>query len=59
MSEAQQMGLKLPGLELALKLYNELKALGHGKKGTHALMLVLEKLNNIEVNVAQPAEEKK
>jgi 3-hydroxyisobutyrate dehydrogenase len=59
MSEAQQMDLKLPGLELALKLYNELKALGHGKKGTHALMLVLEKMNNVEVVVPQPAEEKK
>ncbi len=58
MSEAQRMDLKLPGLELALKLYNELKALGHGKKGTHALMLVLEKMNNVEVNVPQPAEAK-
>jgi 3-hydroxyisobutyrate dehydrogenase len=47
------MELKLPGLELALRLYNELKAQGHGKKGTHALILAFEKMNNIELKPQQ------
>jgi len=46
--EAKRMNLKLPGLDLALQMYNELKASGNGKKGTHALMLVLEKMNNTQ-----------
>lgn len=49
LTEAQRMELKLPGLELALKFYSELKAQGHAKKGTHALILAFEKMNNIEL----------
>jgi len=48
-SESKRMGLNLPGLDLALKLYQELEAQGHGKKGTHALMLAFEKMNNVEI----------
>lgn len=43
--ECKRMELTLPGLDLALELYNQLKALGHGRKGTHALMLALENIN--------------
>jgi 3-hydroxyisobutyrate dehydrogenase len=49
LEEAKRMELKLPGLELALQLYNELKAQGHAKKGTHALILAFEKMNNVEI----------
>eukprot|EP01116_Phalansterium_solitarium_P016132 TRINITY_DN3678_c0_g1_i2.p1 TRINITY_DN3678_c0_g1~~TRINITY_DN3678_c0_g1_i2.p1 ORF type:complete len:312 (-),score=41.39 TRINITY_DN3678_c0_g1_i2:171-1106(-) len=49
LNEARQMNLKLPGLELALALYRELQAQGHGRKGTHSLMLALEKLNGVEL----------
>jgi 3-hydroxyisobutyrate dehydrogenase len=45
LKEAQQMGLDLPGLSLAYNLYNQLKEMGHGKKGTQALMLVLQEMN--------------
>jgi len=48
-AESKRMGLNLPGLDLALKLYQELEAQGHGKKGTHALMLAFEKMNNVEI----------
>lgn len=41
------MNLSMPGLALANQLYLALKAQGHGKLGTHALMLALEQLNGI------------
>ena len=53
MEEAQRMELKLPGLELALQMYKELKEMGYGKKGTHALMKVLEKINNTQFKHTQ------
>lgn len=43
--ESKRMNLCLPGLDLALELYNQLKQLGHGRKGTHALMMALENIN--------------
>jgi len=43
--EAERMNLALPGLALAHQLYVALKAQGHGRKGTQALMLALERLN--------------
>lgn len=49
LKEATQMNLCLPGLSLVHQLYVSLKANGHGKKGTHALMLALEQLSNIIV----------
>jgi len=49
LDESKRMHLKLPGLELALKLYEELAALGYEEKGTQALMLAFEKMNNIEI----------
>jgi 3-hydroxyisobutyrate dehydrogenase len=42
--EGKRMGLALPGLELAEKLYREVAALGHGRSGTQALILALERL---------------
>lgn len=48
MEEAKAMNLNLPGLQLSLRLYDELKKMGHGKKGTHSLMLALAKMNDIE-----------
>lgn len=48
MEEAKLMNLNLPGLELSLRLYEELEKQGYGKKGTHSLMCALAKLNNME-----------
>eukprot|EP00698_Gefionella_okellyi_P015594 TRINITY_DN4410_c0_g1_i1.p1 TRINITY_DN4410_c0_g1~~TRINITY_DN4410_c0_g1_i1.p1 ORF type:complete len:294 (-),score=46.06 TRINITY_DN4410_c0_g1_i1:29-910(-) len=47
LQEGQRMGLALPGLALAQQLYIALQNLGHGRKGTHALMLALETINGI------------
>ncbi len=48
LEEAKRMNLSLPGLALVHQLYIALKAQGHGKKGTQALILALEKLSNVE-----------
>jgi len=45
--EANRMGLALPGLALVKQLYEAVRAQGHGKLGTQALMLGLEKLSNL------------
>lgn len=42
--EAERMKLELPGLALAERLYRALAAQGHGRDGTQALILALEKL---------------
>jgi 3-hydroxyisobutyrate dehydrogenase len=44
LAEASAMGLQLPGLELAERLYALLLERGHGKDGTQALVLALEQL---------------
>ena len=41
LSEANRMGIALPGMALAKQLYEALKAQGHGRDGTHALLLAL------------------
>jgi 3-hydroxyisobutyrate dehydrogenase len=41
------MGISLPGLSLANQLYIAVQAQGHGRLGTHSLMLALETLNGI------------
>lgn len=43
--EANALGVKLPGVELAQQLYEKTRALGHGRSGTQALFLALEELN--------------
>ena len=48
LDEAKRMDLSLPGLAMAHQFYVAAKALGLGKNGTHALALVLEKMNGIE-----------
>lgn len=45
LAEADRMGLALPGVALAKQLYEEVRAQGHGRKGTQALMLGLEARN--------------
>ena len=44
LDEANRMGLILPGLNLVRKLYVAIQAQGHGRSGTHALLLALENL---------------
>lgn len=48
LAEAKRMGLALPGLALAEQLYTSARALGHGRDGTHALMLALASLSGID-----------
>jgi 3-hydroxyisobutyrate dehydrogenase len=42
------MKLSLPGLALAEQLYQTLVAQGHHNRGTHALILALAKLSNVD-----------
>ncbi|CAL1414291.1 unnamed protein product [Linum trigynum] len=49
LKECQNMGLALPGLALAQQLYLSLKAHGEGDLGTQALILALERLNNVSL----------
>jgi 3-hydroxyisobutyrate dehydrogenase len=45
LAEARRMNLALPGLALVHQLYVAVEAQGHGRKGTHALVLALEQLS--------------
>jgi 3-hydroxyisobutyrate dehydrogenase len=62
LAEAKRMRLSLPGLALAEQLYVALQAQGGGRKGTHALLLALASLSDLEwasrnesrVGAAQP-----
>jgi len=47
LKESEAMGLSLPGLALVKQLYLTVKAQGHGKMGTQALTLALEKMNGV------------
>jgi 3-hydroxyisobutyrate dehydrogenase len=47
LEESKRMGLVLPGLTLVHQLYQTVQTLGHGRSGTHALMLALEELAQI------------
>uniref|UniRef100_A0A803NT01 3-hydroxyisobutyrate dehydrogenase-like 1, mitochondrial n=1 Tax=Cannabis sativa TaxID=3483 RepID=A0A803NT01_CANSA len=49
LKECQNMSLALPGLALAQQLYVSLKAHGEGNLGTQALILALERLNNVSL----------
>ncbi len=44
LDEARQMQLPMPGLALVHQLYTAVQAQGHGRNGTHALMLALEQM---------------
>jgi 3-hydroxyisobutyrate dehydrogenase len=48
LAEARRMQLALPGLALAEQLYQAVAAQGHGRKGTHSLMLALAQMSNVE-----------
>ena len=50
LEESRRMGLVLPGLALVHQLYLAVQAHGHGRSGTHALMIALEELSNVRVN---------
>jgi len=52
LEESKRMGLVLPGLTLVHQLYQTVQTLGHGRSGTHALMLALEELAHIHVNAS-------
>ncbi len=54
LEESKRMGLVLPGLTLVHQLYQTVQTLGHGRSGTHALMLALEDLCKVHVS-ASPA----
>jgi 3-hydroxyisobutyrate dehydrogenase len=45
LEESKRMNLKLPGVELAERLYKEAAALGHGRSGTQSLIFALAKIN--------------
>ncbi|UCG11160.1 MAG: NAD(P)-dependent oxidoreductase [Deltaproteobacteria bacterium] len=49
LDEARRMGIVLPGLALVHQLYLAVKAQGHGKLGTQALVLALEQLSQTEI----------
>ncbi|MDB5350215.1 MAG: beta-hydroxyacid dehydrogenase, 3-hydroxyisobutyrate dehydrogenase [Planctomycetota bacterium] len=48
LAEARRLHLALPGLALAETLYRAVEAQGHGRDGTHALMLALARISNLE-----------
>ncbi len=48
LAESRRMGLSMPGLALAEQLYQAVAAQGHARDGTHALMIALAKLSNID-----------
>jgi 3-hydroxyisobutyrate dehydrogenase len=45
LAEADRLGIALPGLALVHQLYAVVRAQGHGKRGTQALMLALEDMS--------------
>jgi len=49
LEESRRMNLVLPGLALVQQFYLSLLAQGKGRMGTHALTLVLEQLNNVQM----------
>jgi 3-hydroxyisobutyrate dehydrogenase len=55
LEESRRMGLSLPGLQLVDRLYRTVQELGHGRSGTHALMLALEQLATQEHSSAHPS----
>ncbi|QDT05585.1 2-hydroxy-3-oxopropionate reductase [Rubripirellula lacrimiformis] len=45
LDEAARMGLELPGLAMAHRMYQDLAAAGHSKSGTQALLIALRNQN--------------
>ena len=48
LAEAKRAKVSLPGLALAEQLYVALQAQGHGRKGTHSLILALASLSDVD-----------
>ncbi|MBN2844640.1 MAG: NAD(P)-dependent oxidoreductase [Deltaproteobacteria bacterium] len=48
LKEAEASNLSLPGLALLHQLYVSVKALGHGRSGTQALILALKNMNGMQ-----------
>ncbi len=57
LKESARMGLFLPGLALAHQLYLAVKAQGHGKAGTQALILALAQMSGTVGLTDGPADE--
>ncbi len=51
LAEAKRMGLLLPGLAVVQKLYQGVQAYGHGRSGTHALLLALENMSPTHLSI--------
>ncbi|MBL9121452.1 MAG: NAD(P)-dependent oxidoreductase [Phycisphaerae bacterium] len=51
LEEANRLGLDLPGLALAKRLYEMVAADGHSRRGTHALYLALARRQGVPVEV--------
>ena len=54
LKESARMGLFLPGLALVHQLYLAVKAQGHGKNGTQALVLALEQMSGTVIQAKPP-----
>jgi 3-hydroxyisobutyrate dehydrogenase len=50
LEEAKRMELTLPGLALVYQFYEKVQSLGHGRSGTHALIIALEDLSQITMS---------
>lgn len=48
LAESRRMGLSMPGLALAEQLYLAVAAQGHGRKGTHSLLLALAHISGFD-----------
>src|SRR3954452_12951228 len=48
LAEAEKMNLSLPGLGLAKQLYESVRAIGYGRKGTQALLLKVEAMAGVK-----------
>ena len=59
LDESARMGLAMPGLALARQLYEAVRGLRGGwggRRGTQALLLALERLNNLDAKQNSLAE---
>ncbi len=52
LAEANRMCLLLPGLAVVHKLYQAVQAQGHGRSGTHALLLALESMSPTHLSIS-------
>jgi 3-hydroxyisobutyrate dehydrogenase len=55
LEESRRLGLALPGLALAEQLYRAVAGQGHGRDGTHALMLALAQLSGLDWRARPPS----